>query len=296
MTYSSCLPSQIVFPAFLALIKAIPWVLKCVFRSVTLSKCLPHTLQASAPSSSFPSPVEGWVEGDAGAEPFRELFSSWCLLFPTEGDRCTLGACWLSLTTSLTLWVMKRWRDSEKVDAKQAPHWRHCRPPSSMPPRLCWLMCSRNATFSSEVKPQTAHRNPDSGREDGARAEEEEDRSFFPGLTLSVDSSFCSTFTAPLRLLRAPKLLSCSDELSASSSPLWDIKIQTLVKNTYCLTSCVIGLLLAYHCGFLACSFCAVPQLKVPLQHRSAAEGFLTFSAKPARAHAHAHTHTKLQS
>lgn len=174
------------------------------------------------------------MEGDAGAEPFRELFSSWCLLFPTEGDRCTLGVCWLSLTTSLTLWVMKRWRDSEKVDAKQAPHWRHCRPPSSVPPRLCWLMCSRNATCSSEVKPQTAHRNPDSGREDGARAEEEEDRSFFPGLTLSVDSSFCSTFTAPLRLLRAPKLLSCSDELSASSSPL--IVVFWLAVSVLCLS------------------------------------------------------------
>lgn len=195
-----------VLPAFLALIKAIPWVLKCVFRSVAFSKCLPQTLQVNDPSS--------WpAGGEAESEPFRELLSSWFLKL-TEEDGTS---CWPSLNSSLTLWVMNRWRDREDVDVKQAPQCTHCRSPPSVPPRLCWLMCSAKAALSSVVNPQGAQLNPDSGWPEGAE-EEEEDRSFFAGLALSVDSVSRSVFTAARRLRRDLKPASCSEELSASSA------------------------------------------------------------------------------
>lgn len=206
MITTAVLTNQAGFPVFLALIKAIPWVLKCVLRSVVFSNRFPHTLHASAPSPSLP-----WGNaGDSGAEQPRAFLSSW--FSSVAGGGHELGASWFS--GSLTLCTMKRWRDKEWFEVKQTPHCRHCwvLPRASL---RCRLMCSRNAAWSSLVKPQGAQRNPFSLSEVGA----EGDRHFFTGLAPFTASSPCSDFTAALLLLRKPELPSCSEELSASSPP-----------------------------------------------------------------------------
>lgn len=156
--FVSYLASQAVLPAFLALIKAIPWVLKCVFRSDVFSNRLRHTLQVNVRLSSMPT-----EEGEPGAELSWDVLS-WFLPGRGEGSGCMLREWLLSATAFFTLWAMKQWRAREEVDVKQAPHCRHCWLPS-VPPRRCWAIWSKNNAWSSVVKPQGAQRNPDSGWE-----------------------------------------------------------------------------------------------------------------------------------
>lgn len=178
-----------------------------MLRSDTFSNRLRHTLQVRASSSSTSR-----EEGDAGVDPSSEFLLSWFLLLGAGG---VLLDCWLSVSAFLTLWAMKQWRDKEEADVKHAPHCRHCRTLLSGPPGWCWLMCSKNSALSSVKKPQGAQRKPDSGWEEDAGTEED----FFAGLNPSVVSLPSSSFTAALCLRRALTLVSCSDELSASSLP-----------------------------------------------------------------------------
>lgn len=164
--------------------KAMPWVLKCVLRSAGLLKNRPHTLQVCLPSPS--SPV---LDGDPGDPAGSEV--TFPGADPVPGDTLARTA-----GTSRTRWLMKRCLLREEADAKHAPHCWHWK---ALPPSPRWqAMCCRNSSLSSVAKPHGMQRNP----------------------AASWSSAAGSLLSANRRLSASPRVLgppSCSEELSAGS-------------------------------------------------------------------------------
>lgn len=167
--------------------KAMPWVLKCVLRSAGLVKNRPHTLQVCfpSPSSTCDPPV---LDGDPGDPAGSEV------TFP--GAKPVLGDTSACLAGTLrTRWLMKRCLLREEADAKHAPHCWHWK---ALPPSPRWqAMCCRNSSLSSVAKPHGMQRNPTSSW-----------------------SSVAGSLLSATRLSASPRVLgppSCSEELSAGS-------------------------------------------------------------------------------
>ena len=153
--------------------------------------------------------------------------SSWLPPGPGEaaGASRSPGPWWRSAGVSRTLWVMKRWRDREDADVKQAPQCRHCWPPPAAPSVWCWGMCSRKTPWSSVVNPQGAQRKPDSREAGGVGETAVESRVLLAGLVPPADASSGSGLRGILRPGTHPEPPSCSEELS--SNPLAPLSRRT---------------------------------------------------------------------
>lgn len=173
-----------------------PWVLKCVLRSVALSKRRPHTLQLR-----FSSPSSNCAWGEAAGEPSGD---PWAWGVPRSA----------SLWVSRTRWVMKRCLPREPADAKQTPHCRHWK--EAVSPRCCG-MWRWNSAPSSVEKPHGTQRKmlSSSSKSPGPNDVEATDALvLFAG---PPPSSVAFSSSSPGLLTGGPPSPSCSEELPGPS-------------------------------------------------------------------------------